>query len=89
MALTQNFAQAWTAGRAARATRRPRTPLLAHAGRALGRILPTWDGIRRVTLSLSGFGSISYAAWTVNEAAGYAAAGLSLLILEWLTGSDR
>lgn len=86
----QTFVQAFTAQRAARrASRRPRTSLTIRAGRILGRALPTWAGIRRFVLSVSGFGALSFAAWQMSEALGYAAAGLSLLILEALTGSDR
>jgi hypothetical protein len=84
-----SFTTAFSAARAAKAARRPRVSLLVRAGRAIGRALPTWAGIRRFTLSVGGFSALSYAAWTVTEPLGYAAAGLSLLILEALTGSDR
>lgn len=85
----ETFAQAFTAARAARVTR-PRTPLLVRAGRVLGRVLPPWHAARRLILSVAGFGSLTAAAWTLHTAAGLAAAGVSLLILEALTsGSEQ
>ena len=89
--LPQTFRAAYAHQRAARQTQqRPRrTPLLVHAGRLIARVAPTWQGLRRFTLSVSGFGCLSYAAWQVSTALGMVAVGVSLLILEALTGDTR
>jgi len=41
---------------------------------------------RTAALTVSGAGLLTAAGWTVHAAAGLAVAGLSCLILEWLTG---
>ncbi|WP_084965267.1 hypothetical protein [Thermoactinospora rubra] len=79
--------------RAERATtsrpRPPRTPYTVRAARWLARRLPRWHTIRTLTLSTAGFGLLTAAAWTLHIAAGLAAAGISLLVLEALSGGDR
>lgn len=45
-------------------------------------------GLRRLTLTVAGLGSLDIAAWHVNDGIGYAAVGVSLLVLEWATSSD-
>ncbi|MGH8964799.1 MAG: hypothetical protein ACRDXB_05655, partial [Actinomycetes bacterium] len=87
----RTFRDSYAQARAARtANRRPaRVPLLVRAGRIAARALPTWAGFRRLILSVGGFGALSYAAWLVAVPLGLAAAGLSLLILEALTGDTR
>jgi len=65
--------------------RKPRTPLLIRAGRAAARLLPTLAVIRTLVLSVAAFGALTAAAWLVAVPLGLAAAGLSLLLLEWLT----
>lgn len=78
--------------RAERATARPpknRTPLLVHLGRAAGRLLPTWDAVRRFTLSAGGLGAACTGAFQWSAPAGWVAVGLSLLVLEFLTGGER
>ncbi|MEU8362332.1 hypothetical protein AB0C27_40570 [Nonomuraea sp. NPDC048882] len=70
-------------------TRPPRTSLVIRAGRAAAKLLPRWQTIRTLTLSVAGFGLITAAAWTLHLAAGLAVGGISLLILESLTGSER
>lgn len=89
--LPRNFRDAYAEQRAARmkAQRPRRTPLLVRAGRLAARALPTWAGFRRAALSIGGFAGLSYAAWLVSAPFGIAAAGVSLLILEALTGGDR
>ena len=80
-----------SAYRTQRATAVPkphRTPILTRIGRGLARITPTWATLRTLTLSTAGLGCLTAAAWTVHIAAGLAAAGVSLLLVEWLTG-DR
>lgn len=81
------FISAFRAQRAAATPRPRRTPLLARLGRAAARILPTWHTARTFTLSLAGFGALTAAAWTIALPAGLAAAGLSLLLLEYLARS--
>jgi hypothetical protein len=44
---------------------------------------------RRGILYLAGFGFIDYAAWGFNHNLGYAAIGLSLLVLDALSGGDE
>lgn len=83
-----SFRQARTQ-RAAEATRRPpRTPIAVHLARALARALPSLAALRTVVLSLAGLGLMSYAAWLWIHPLGYAAGGLSLLAIEYLS-SDR
>lgn len=81
------------AARAARrANRQPRTPLAVHLARALARAVPSSTALRTlrtVLLSLAGLGLLSYAAWLWLHPLGYAAAGLSLLAVEYLVSSDR
>jgi len=83
--------QAFRAGRAAKAVtpRPPRTPLTVRAARWLARRLPAWHAVRTLLLSVAGFGMLTAAAWMLHVAAGLAAGGVSLLVLEALSGSDR
>jgi hypothetical protein len=75
--------------RAARTPRTPRIPLTVRAARWLARRLPAWHAIRTLLLSVAGFGCITAAAWTLHFAAGLAVAGVSLLVLEALSGGER
>jgi hypothetical protein len=78
--------------RAERATNPPktaRTPLLVRLGQAAARILPSWATIRTAVLSIAGFGLVTAAAWQLHTAAGLAVGGVSLLILEALSGGER
>mgnify|MGYP000683231453 CR=1 FL=1 len=85
------FWDTFTSERATRAARPkpPRTPYTVRAARWLARRLPRWAAVRTAILSISGFGLLTTAAWTVHIAAGLAAAGISLLILEALSGGER
>jgi hypothetical protein len=59
-------------------------------GRALARVKRGAVTVRSAVLQTAGLGALSTAAWGVDWRAGAAAAGLSLLLLEWLTGpGDR
>lgn len=90
MALLASFGHGYRAERATRRPRPKRTPLLTHAGRYAARILPTMAVLRTLLLTLAGFGCLTAAAWTIHLAAGLAAAGVSFLVLEYLTASgDR
>ena len=86
MAMPGTFISAFRAQRAAAVPKRPRTPLLTHLGRFAARALPTWAGLRTFTLSAAGFGALTAAAWTLALPAGLATLGVSLLLLEYLTG---
>lgn len=83
------FLQAYRAERRTAAPRPPRTPLLVRAGRLIARLLPRWATIRTATLSVTGFGLITAAAWTLHTTAGLAAGGISLLVLEALSGGEH
>jgi hypothetical protein len=88
MALLGTLTSAYAAERSARRPRRTRTPLLVHAGRLAARVLPRWATIRTLLLSLAGFGCLTAAAWSVATWAGLAVAGVSLLLIEYLTSSS-
>lgn len=47
--------------------------------------LPKLDSVRSTVLTLGGLGALSTSAWMLATPAGVAAAGVSLLLLEWLT----
>jgi hypothetical protein len=59
------------------------------AARIAARVLPRWKQARTVVLSVAGFGCLSAAAWTVAMPLGLAAAGLSVLLIEYLAGGDQ
>lgn len=88
MTTIEAMTSAYRAERASRPARSARTPLLVHAARLLGRVLPTWKRVRTTALALAGFGCLTAAAWTVALPLGLAAAGVSVLLVEYLTG-DR
>jgi hypothetical protein len=66
-----------------------RRPALALVGRQLARLTATLPRIRTAAFAVGGFGLLSAAAWTVAVPLGLAAAGLSLLVLEYLSGEER
>jgi hypothetical protein len=66
-----------------------REPILAVAGRLLARGLHVLPKLRTAALTVGGFGCLTAAAWLVAVPLGLVAAGVSLLVLEWLTGVDR
>ncbi|MET8864660.1 hypothetical protein ABZW11_17120 [Nonomuraea sp. NPDC004580] len=78
-----------TNARAARAARAPRVPYTVRAALWLARRLPSWAAIRTLLLSVAGFGLLTAAAWTLHMAAGLAVGGISLLVLEALSGGER
>jgi hypothetical protein len=85
------FSEAFRSERAtaARAPRAPRIPYTVRAARWLARRLPAWHALRTLLLSVAGFGLLTAAAWTLHVAAGLAVAGVSLLVLEALSGGER
>lgn len=46
-------------------------------------------GARTVVLTVGGFGLLSLAAFTAHPVAGFAMAGVSLLVIEGLTGDEK
>jgi hypothetical protein len=77
----------------ARTERRPsraaRTPVLVRTAMWAARTLPTWSRVRTSVMALAGFGFLDYAAWQLNPIGGCAAVGVSLLILEALSGDGK
>jgi hypothetical protein len=65
-----------------------RTPVLTLVGRIAARAVVALPRLRTTALSLGGFGCLVAAAWMVAVPAGLAAAGLSLLVLEYLSGEE-
>jgi hypothetical protein len=88
MAMLSVLTNAYRTERATTHTKPRRTPLLVHIGRAAARLLPRWRQLRTIVLSLAGFGLISAAAWTVALPLGLLAAGISVLVIEYLTTGD-
>lgn len=66
----------------------PRTPLLAVLGVLAARVLVAAPKARTAVLTVGGFGCLTAAAWTVAVPLGLAVAGVSLLVLEWLTSDS-
>src|SRR3546814_13736440 len=89
------FAQTYTQKRRVTATRvrKPRTPVLVLLGTALATaaaVLMGWAvKFRRVVMYVLGFGFIDFALYGLNPLLGYAGIGVSLLILEVLSGGDE
>lgn len=71
----------------------PRKPLLAILGVLLATITATVVGwyvrYRRNVLYLAGFAFLDFAAWGVHYLLGCAAIGVTLLILDALSGGDQ
>jgi hydrogenase/urease accessory protein HupE len=65
-----------------------RTPVLVHLGRLAAKMMVALPRARTVAMSVGGFGCLVAAAWTVAVPAGLAAAGVSLLVLEYLSGDQ-
>jgi hydrogenase/urease accessory protein HupE len=65
-----------------------REPLLAVAGRLAARMIVALPRARTAAMSVGGFGCLVAAAWMVAVPAGLAAAGASLLVLEYLSGEE-
>jgi hypothetical protein len=69
-----------------------RRPLLELAAVAIGhlaaRLTPNWSALRTLVLSVAGFGCLDTAAYQWNQTFGIAACGVSLLVLEALSGKS-
>lgn len=84
---TTTFTSAYQQAQAERTrTRKPRTPLTVTAARFLGRHLPTWSNIRTTVYAIAGFGLIDAAAWQYETWSGLLVTGISVLIVEALSG---
>lgn len=81
-----SLAGAWREGRTQRAARPARQSVVVRLAIAAGRRLPTWKRVRTAALTVVGLGFIDYALWSWHAILGYAAVGVSLLILEALGG---
>jgi len=90
MAFIGTLRTSYTAERTADRPKRTRRPLLVLAaqalGRAAGRINPSWAALRTLVLTLSAFGLIDTAAFHFGRWVGLAVTGVSLLVIEALTG---
>ncbi|MDQ7910248.1 hypothetical protein RB614_37720 [Phytohabitans sp. ZYX-F-186] len=77
------LSDAWRTGRSERLSKRPAPPIVVKLVKALGEKLPTWQGVRTFAYTAGGLGLVDYAIWEAHHLAGYAAAGVSLLWLEY------
>jgi hypothetical protein len=80
---------AWKQARAARSPRRRRTPLLVALVAYLARILPTWKRARTTVMQWTAFGALTFGMFQWSIIAGFVAAGVSLLFLEFLGGAEQ
>lgn len=80
---------AWKQGRAARRAKPRRTPLLALFTTYLARILPTWKRARTTVMQWTAFGALTFGMFQWSIIAGFVAAGVSLLFLEFLGGAEQ
>lgn len=78
---------------AATRVRKPRTPILVVLGTVLATIavfiVTKTMKFRRNIIYIAGFGFIDFALYGWNPLVGYAGIGVSLLILEMLSGGDE
>ena len=91
MAFLGTVRTSYRIGRAADRPKRTRRPLLVLAAQALGTAaarLPSWAALRTLLLTVTAFVFIDVAAFHFGQWVGYAAIGVSLLIVEALTGGD-
>jgi hypothetical protein len=65
-----------------------RTPILAKLLRLVLTVVRgvRWQAARTPILAIGGFGFLSAAAWSLSMPAGLAAVGVSLLVVEFLSG---
>jgi hypothetical protein len=88
MAALGTLRDAYRSERAVTIPKTPRTPVLIMIGTAAARLAGRWSQVRTAMLSIPGFGLISYGGYQAYHPAGYAIAGLSLLVLEWMSGDS-
>lgn len=80
------FTGAYAEGRAKKARRHPRTPLLVKLGRVMGRRLPSYQAVKTNVMVTGGLGFMDYAAFEWHHIVGYLAIGASLLLLDYVSG---
>jgi hypothetical protein len=80
--------EAYATGRAARAIEhRPRrTSVVKKLAVLAGRRLPRWQEVRSTVLQVAGLGLLDAGAFELHTVAGLVTTGVSLLVLEWLSG---
>jgi hypothetical protein len=66
-------------------TKPVRTPILIVLAGLLARWMPAPEQVRRVVLSVAGFGAITVAAWMIAVPLGLLVGGFALLVLEALS----
>ena len=76
---------AWREARAARPTS-SRTPLTIRAARWAARVLPTWQRARSAVMQTGGCAAIDAGLFQVHSVAGWIGVGVSLFVLEALSG---
>lgn len=90
MATISTLTSAYRHERATATPKPPRTPYTIRAARSIGtfaaRHLPAWAALRTLILTLAAFGFIDTAAFHFGRWVGFAAIGVSLLVVEALTG---
>jgi hypothetical protein len=86
LAAMTSMTEAWAGARAARRVRPARTPILLVLVRFFASVLPSWPKVRTTVMQVAAFGFLSYAVWGWSHLLGYAAIGVSLFILEALSG---
>jgi hypothetical protein len=77
---------AWSGARSARRARPARESVVIRLVTVLASVLPSWPRVRTTVLQLAGFAFLDAAAWRWSLLAGLAAIGVSLFVLEMLTG---
>lgn len=70
-------------------TARRRVSLLVLIVAWIGRTLPPFATMRASVLRLGGLALLDWSAYLLHPVAGYASAGLSLLLLEWFTDRNK
>lgn len=90
MAMFGTMRSSYTAARIADRPKRTRRPLLLIAaqgiGRAAGHVTVSWAALRTLLLTLTALTLIDVAAWQWHTWTGLVVTGLSLLVVEALTG---
>ena len=68
--------------------RKPRESVTLRLVRFAAKKLPRWSDVRTGVLQVTGLGCIDYTAWTLHTSLGVLAVGISLFIIEALTGGE-
>jgi hypothetical protein len=84
----ESVSAAWKGGRTEKARRGGSTALLVTVVAFLSRRLPTLRKFRSAILQTTALGFLDYAAYSWHHIVGYAAIGVSLFLLEYLTSDS-